>query len=163
MCDYLFIPFVPILLLSFICHLGAEESSKKAFATQSVLIIQPLAIFTLQIWTAHASTFTYSLKVQFHCSSIWTVSALGMCISITEADAIRISMHSQRYDALKLHKWSSLRCDTIHPYYDAVRFDFDSILFNVMRFDAIQCNGKIWSLLFLWFRQQIINQLTWVV
>ncbi len=28
---------------------------------------------------------------------------LGMCISITEADAIRISMHSQRYDTLKIY------------------------------------------------------------
>ncbi len=28
---------------------------------------------------------------------------LGMCISITEADTIRISMHSQRYDAMKMH------------------------------------------------------------
>ncbi len=28
---------------------------------------------------------------------------LGMCISITEADAIHISMHSQWYDTLKIH------------------------------------------------------------
>ncbi len=27
-------------------------------------------------------------------------------------------------------------------WYNAVRFDFDSIRFNTMRFDAIRCNGK---------------------
>ncbi len=57
--------------------------------------------------------------------------AIGMCISITEADAIRISMHSQRYDTLKIHmKQLAIRCDTIHPYYDAVRFDFDSMQYD---------------------------------
>ncbi len=65
---------------------------------------------------------------------------LGMCISITEADAIRISMHSQRYDTLKIHmKQLAMRCDTIHPYYDAVRFDFD---FESIQHNAIRCNGK---------------------
>ncbi len=59
-----------------------------------------------------------------------------MCISTTEADAIRISMHNQRYDTLKIHmKQVPMRCDTIHSYYDAVRFVSN-------RFDEIRCNGK---------------------
>ncbi len=61
------------------------------------------------------------------------MSILGMCISITEADAIRISMHSLRY----IEDTFEAASDTIHPYYDAVRFDFDSIQHN-----AIRCNGK---------------------
>ncbi len=36
------------------------------------------------------------------CVCVYT-HKLGICISITEADAIRISMHSQRYDTLKIH------------------------------------------------------------
>ncbi len=36
-------------------------------------------------------------------SNVVMVQLLGMCISITEANAIHISMHSQQYDTLKLH------------------------------------------------------------
>ncbi len=44
---------------------------------------------------------------------------------MTEADTIRSSMHSQQYDTLKIHmKHLPMRCDTIHPCYDAVQFDF---------------------------------------
>ncbi len=42
-----------------------------------------------------------------------------MCISETEADAIRILMHSQRYDTLKMYMKQL-----------------------AMRFDSAQCNGK---------------------
>ncbi len=46
---------------------------------------------------------------------------------ITEEDAIRISMHSQKYDTLKIDmKQLPMRYDMIHPYYDAVLFRFDS-------------------------------------
>ncbi len=46
---------------------------------------------------------------------------------MTRADTIRISMHSQRYDALKTHmKQLAITC------YNAVRSDFDST----------QCNSK---------------------
>ncbi len=48
-----------------------------------------------------------------------------MCISITKADAIRISMHSKRYDTLKTYM--KQLCDTIHPDYNAVWSDFNSI------------------------------------
>ncbi len=55
-----------------------------------------------------------------------------MCISITEADAIRISMHSQRYD-------------TDEAASDAIRFtpvtmqcNSISILFNTIRAAAIR-------------------------
>ncbi len=46
---------------------------------------------------------------------------IEVCIFITEADAISILMHSLRYI------WSNYLCDTIHPYYIAVRSDFDLI------------------------------------
>ncbi len=59
-----------------------------------------------------------------------------MFISITEADTIHISMHSQQYDTLNLHmKQLPIRCDTMYPYYDAVGYDFDLI-----QHKAIQCN-----------------------
>ncbi len=35
-------------------------------------------------------------------------------------------------------KQLAMRWETLYPYCDAVRFDFDSILFNVMIVDAIQ-------------------------
>ncbi len=47
-----------------------------------------------------------------------------MCISITEADPIHISMHSQRYDTYEAAS------DAIHPYYDSIQHN------------AIRCNGK---------------------
>ncbi len=89
---------------------------------------------------------------------------LGMCISITEADAIRISMHSQRYDTLKIHmKQLLMRCNMIHSYYDAVRSDYDSIWFNTMRFGAIRCNGKKYDwFYFFCFRQTAKHKLTCV-
>ncbi len=80
----------------------------------------------------------------------YCIYILGMCISITwdNYNAIHILMHSQQYDTLKIHmKQLAMRWDTIHPCYDAVRFNFNSIRFNTMRFDAME---KIWSLLFLW-------------
>ncbi len=49
-----------------------------------------------------------------------------MCISITEADVIRILMHSQRYDTLKKHLKQL-----------SMRYDFDSIQHNAIRY-----NGK---------------------
>ncbi len=76
-----------------------------------------------------------------------TGSTLGMCISITKADAIRISMHSQRYDTLNIHmKQLAIQCnlmryDTIHSYYDAARLNLNSIQHNVIR-----CNGKKYDL-----------------
>ncbi len=48
-----------------------------------------------------------------------------MCISIIEADAICISM---RYT----EDTHEAACDTIHPYYDAVPFDFDTMQFDAM-------------------------------
>ncbi len=51
----------------------------------------------------------------------------------------------------------AMRCDTIHLYYDAVQFDFDSIQHNV-----IWCNTMQWKKYerFYFFgsdRQQIMN------
>ncbi len=52
---------------------------------------------------------------------------------ITEADTIRISMHSQRYDTLKIHmKQVPMRYDS--PLF---MMQFDSIQHN-----AIRCNGE---------------------
>ncbi len=67
-----------------------------------------------------------------------------MCISITEADAIRISMHSQWYNTYE-EATDTMRCDTIYPYYDAVRFDStqcDSMQYDAMekKYDAMQFN-----------------------
>ncbi len=53
---------------------------------------------------------------------VWVV---GMCISVTEADAIRMWMHSQRYDTLKIHmKQLAMRFTPI-----------------MMQCDSIQCNA----------------------
>ncbi len=66
------------------------------------------------------------------------VTMLGMCISITEADAIRISMHSQWCDTLNIHmKQLAMRYDS-----PLLRCSSISIRFDTMRFDAIWCNGK---------------------
>ncbi len=47
---------------------------------------------------------------------------------MTQANTIRISMHSQQYDTLKIHmKQVPMRWDTIHPCYDAVWSDFDAM------------------------------------
>ncbi len=76
---------------------------------------------------------------------------------MTQADTIRISMHSQRYDTLKIHmKQVPMQCDPI------------SIRFNTMRFDAMQ---KIWSLLMprgLFHKTSLPNkpglfQLVWLI
>lgn len=49
---------------------------------------------------------------------------MGMCIAITEADVIRISMHCQQSHTLKTHmKKLPMRYDMIHPIGDAVQFD----------------------------------------
>ncbi len=72
-------------------------------------------------------------KKQLHicvCTTTHTY-ILGMHISITEADAIRYI--EDTYEAA----CNAMRYDTIHPYYDAVRFDFDSIQHN-----AIRCNTE---------------------
>ncbi len=59
---------------------------------------------------------------------------LWMCFSITEVDALRYIKDTVHMKQLLM------RCDTIHPYYDAVRCDFDSIQHNV-----IQCNSMQWK------------------
>ncbi len=84
---------------------------------------------------------------------IWVV---GMCISITEADVIQISMHSQRYDTLKIHEVASdaIRFTPITMQCDSISIRFDSTQCDSMQYDAME---KILSLLFLIDRQQIIN------
>ncbi len=78
-----------------------------------------------------------------------------MCISISEADAIHISMHSQRYDALKIHmKPLAMRCD--------------STLLRCSRFHSTQCDSMQWKKYerFYFFgsdRQQIINCLMFIL
>ncbi len=91
----------------------------------------------------HPPSFDFMFNLVTFVKGLEYWCLLGMCISISEADAIRISMHSQRYDTLKIHmKQLAMQCDMIHPCYDAVRFHFNSIRFNTMRFDAMRCNGK---------------------
>ncbi len=74
-----------------------------------------------------------------------------MCISITEADAISISMYSQRYDTLKIHMKEL-----------AIRFTFITMQFDSIQLNAIWCNTMQWEKYdrFYFFgsdRQQIIN------
>ncbi len=38
---------------------------------------------------------------------------------------------------------NTMWCDTIYPYYDAVRFDFDSIQHKVIQYNMMQWK-KIW-------------------
>ncbi len=81
------------------------------------------------------SNFDLELSV----SHVHIGNILGMCISITE---LYISMHSLRY----IEDTYEAASDTIHPYYDAVRFNFNST----------QCDSMQWkkyAFLFLWFRQ----------
>jgi len=35
-----------------------------------------------------------------------------------------------------------LRCDAIHPYYDAMRSDFDSIKHNAIQYNMMQWKNK---------------------
>ncbi len=63
--------------------------------------------------------------------------AVGMCISITEADAIRISMHIQRYDTLKIHmKHLAMQCDAIR--FTPITMQCNSIS---IRIDSTQCDS----------------------
>ncbi len=39
------------------------------------------------------------------------------------------------------HDWGLMRCDTIHPYYDAVQSDSD---FDSIQHNAIRCNTMQW-------------------
>ncbi len=65
----------------------------------------------------------------------YIVYVLGMCISITDADAIHISMHSQRYNTLKIHmKQLPMQCKIIHPSYDAVWSNCDSTQCDSMQY-----------------------------
>ncbi len=75
-----------------------------------------------------------------------------MCISITEADAIRISMHSQWYD-------------TYEAASDAIRFTPITMQCDSIQHNAIRCNTmqlKMYDRLFLWFRQTANHELTYV-
>ncbi len=59
---------------------------------------------------------------------------------MTQADTIHISMHSQRYDTLKIHmKQLPMRCDMIHPFLRCVRFQFR---FDSIQHNAIRCNAE---------------------
>ncbi len=89
---------------------------------------------------------------------------LGMCISITEDDAICILMHSQWYDAFPMILMHS-------QWYDALkihmkRYDWPLLWCSAIRFrfDSTQCDSMVkWCyamqydtdslLLFHWFRQ----------
>ncbi len=65
----------------------------------------------------------------------------GMWIAITDADAIRISMHSQRYNTLKIQmKPLAMQCDAIQFTPITMQWDSISIRFDTMRFDAMEKN-----------------------
>ncbi len=54
-------------------------------------------------------------------------------------------------------KQLAMRCDTIHLYYDAVRFDFDSIQHNAIRCNTMQLKKYDRFYFFGSDRQQITN------
>ena len=86
----------------------------------------------------YTGTFAFTHRMRFQKSLPFT---LDMCISITEADAMRISIRCQRYDTLTIHlKHQAMRYDTIHPCCDTVQYDLiqhyairgDTMRFKIM-------------------------------
>ncbi len=94
-------------------------------------------------WSIHLMD---SFKILFLVKpfQIWL---LHVCISITEADVISISMYSQRYDTLKIHmKQLAMRYNSPPLRCSAIRFQCYSMQWK-----------KIWLLLFLWFKQTALR------
>ncbi len=78
-----------------------------------------------------------------------------MCISVTEAiNAIRISMHSQRYDTYEAAS-DEMRYDSPLLRCSVIRFQINSTQFDAM--------DNILLLLFLWFRKTTNHKLTYSV
>ncbi len=95
----------------------------------------------------HTHIYTYSTYMQASMHPF----VLGMSISISEADAILISMHIQWYDTLKIHmKQLAMRYDSPLLQCSAIRFRFDT-----MRFDAMEKYDRFYF--FGSDRQQIIS------
>ncbi len=68
-----------------------------------------------------------------------------MCISITEANAIHISMHSQWYDTLKIHMkqlpmWydSPMQCNPISIRFNKMQYDVMEKTYDAMQFNMVQ-------------------------
>ncbi len=82
-----------------------------------------------------------------------------MCISISEANTICISVHSQWYDTLKIHmKQLEMRCDSPLLQCSAIRFRLNSI-----QFDSMQWKKYNHFYIFGSDRQQIINLLMFLL
>ncbi len=119
------------------------------------------SLCALNLFNSRVSQFelNYWNKWTFprHSNLLICTCILGMCISISESHTIPLSMHSQRYNTFKIDmKQLAMRCNTIHPYYDAVEFDFDPI-----QHDSMQCDTIKKYINFLFFgsvRQRIINE-----
>ncbi len=95
------------------------------------------------------SSYFYWFKIWWSCAEVLYI--LGLCISITEADAIRISMHSQRNIE-----------DTYEAASDAIRFtpitmQCDSIQHNAIRCNTMQLKKYDRFYFFGSDRQQIMN------
>ncbi len=78
-----------------------------------------------------------SVQLQYMPPCQWYL--LGMCISITTADAIQISMHSQLYDTLKIQmKQLAIRYDSHLLRCSAIQFRFGSTQCDSMQYTAME-------------------------
>ncbi len=78
------------------------------------------------------TTFFFYLRFPYCPNFFWFGCTIGMCISITETNAIHISMYSQRYDTFKIH--------TYEVATDAVRYLLRCSV-SQFRFDSTQCDS----------------------
>lgn len=123
------------------CYAKATSLRKFFSWTCHILQIRPKKAFVCRMIEIH-------LVEHFNQQIFW----LGMCMSITDDDAIHISMHCQRSDRLKIHiKLLLMPSDMIHPYCEAAWFD-------TMWCDAIQY-GSFSSSMIPWTRLQLIQGL----
>ncbi len=86
------------------------------------------------------------------------ICILGMCVSISEADAIRTSrwcIANDRY--IKDTYEACYPCDTIHPDYDAERSGFDSTQCDSMLYNAMGENMTLYN--WIWYRQFVFISL----
>ncbi len=84
--------------------MGTFSGDCKGFTRQ----LLAMCLKSHTVWIV--STFEFELTLlplkvlySFNMGSMNEICTLGMCISITVADAIHILMHSQRYNTLKIH------------------------------------------------------------
>ncbi len=77
--------------------------------------------------------------------------------------SITLSVSVMRYASQSIATIQYIE-DTYKAASDAIRFTPVTMQCDLISFqhNAIRCNGKIWSLLFIWFRQTANHKLTYV-